>query len=241
MRKVTHLLSRFWSTDRSLTVLLGFLIINIFILQPLTELGIFRAFFVPDVLFSLILISGVMAIAKSRFITVLALAFALVTFLVRWAKNFVAGTGLMTLDTFLSIVFLGLLAVVVLLQVFREGPITMQRISGAVVVYLLLGLMWAVAYQLIELQQPGSFNFADVPAIGDTLSARLVYFSYITLTTLGYGDITAVSPIARSLAMLEGGDRSAFSSHLDSQACVHGALLQEVEVEAMCYNLSLDN
>ena len=141
--------------------------------------------------------------AKSRFITVLALAFALVTLVVRWAKIFVPSAGLATLDTLLLLVFLGMLAVIVLFQVFREGPITIQRISGAVVVYLLLGLMWALAYQLIELQQPGSFNFADVPAIGDTLSARLVYFSFVTLTTLGYGDITAVSPVARTLAMLE--------------------------------------
>ena len=141
--------------------------------------------------------------AKSRFITVLALAFALVTLVVRWAKIFVPSAGLATLDTLLLLVFLGMLAVIVLFQVFREGPITIQRISGAVVVYLLLGLMWALAYQLIELQQPGSFNFADAPAIGDTLSARLVYFSFVTLTTLGYGDITAVSPVARTLAMLE--------------------------------------
>ena len=144
-----------------------------------------------------------MAVAKSRFITVLALAFALVTLVVRWAKIFVPSAGLATLDTLLLLVFLGMLAVIVLFQVFREGPITIQRISGAVVVYLLLGLMWALAYQLIELQQPGSFNFADAPAIGDTLSARLVYFSFVTLTTLGYGDITAVSPVARTLAMLE--------------------------------------
>jgi len=142
-------------------------------------------------------------VAKSRFITVLALAFALVTLVVRWAKIFVPSAGLATLDTLLLLVFLGMLAVIVLFQVFREGPITIQRISGAVVVYLLLGLMWALAYQLIELQQPGSFNFADAPAIGDTLSARLVYFSFVTLTTLGYGDITAVSPVARTLAMLE--------------------------------------
>lgn len=125
--------------------------------------------------------------------------------MVRWAKIFVPSAGLATLDMLLSLVFLGMLAVIVLFQVFREGPITIQRISGAVVVYLLLGLMWALAYQLIELQQPGSLNFADAPAIGDTLSARLVYFSFVTLslTTLGYGDITAVSPVARTLAMLE--------------------------------------
>lgn len=205
MGKIAHYHTRFWSTDRSLTVLLGLLFINIFILQPLTELGIFRAFFVPDVLFSLILISGVMAVAKSRFITVPALVFALVTLVVRWGKIFVPSTGLATLDALLPLVFLGMLAVIVLLQVFREGPITMQRISGAVVVYLMIGLMWALAYKLVALHHPGSFNMGDLPVTeGDyDLTARLVYFSYITLTTLGYGDITAVSPVARTMAMLE--------------------------------------
>ncbi len=205
MRKVTHIFSRFWSTDRSLTVLLGLLFINIFVLNPLSELGVLRAFFLRDLLFSLILISGVMAVAKSRFITLLSVVFAIATFLVRWVKNFVPGTGLMTLDTFLSIVFLGLLAVVVLLQVFREGPITMQRISGAVVVYLLLGLIWAFAYKLVALYQPESFKFVDfpVPERDYDFTARLEYFSYITLTTVGYGDITAVHPVARTLAMLE--------------------------------------
>jgi len=115
-------------------------------------------------------------VAKSRFITVLALAFALVTLVVRWAKIFVPSAGLATLDTLLLLVFLGMLAVIVLFQVFREGPITIQRISGAVVVYLLLGLMWALAYQLIELQQPGSFNFADAPAIGDTAMATSLQY-----------------------------------------------------------------
>ncbi len=205
MRKVTHHLTQFWSTDRSLTVLLGFLIINIFILQPLIELGIFRAFFVRDILFSLLLISGVMAVAKGRFITVLTLVFALVTLVVRWGRIFVPSTSLATLDALLPLVFLGMLSVIVLLQVFREGPITMQRISGAVIVYLLLGFMWALAYKLVALHHPGSFNMGDLAVTeGDyDLTARLVYFSYITLTTLGYGDITAVSPIARTLAMLE--------------------------------------
>ncbi len=203
MRKVTHIFSRFWSTDRSLTFLLGLLFINIFVLNPLFELGVFRALIILEVLFSLILVSGVMAVAKSRFITLLAAAFALVTLVVRLANIFVPGTGLATLAFLLSLLFLGMLAVVVLFHVFREGPITVHRIMGAVVVYLLLGLMWTLAYQLIELQQPGSFNFADVPNIGETRSARLVYFSFVTLTTLGYGDITAVSPVARALAMLE--------------------------------------
>ncbi|MGE5445893.1 MAG: potassium channel family protein, partial [Ignavibacteriales bacterium] len=106
---------------------------------------------------------------------------------------------------FLVIVFLGMLSAVVIHQVFREGPITMQRIIGAVVVYLLLGLMWAFAYKLVELQRPGSFNSASLSAVEHDFDpkTRLIYFSFTTLTSVGYGDITPVHPISRSLTMLE--------------------------------------
>ncbi len=205
MRKGTDILLRFWSTDRSLTILLGLLFITIFVLQPLDDLGLIHVFFVITIVFSLILISGVMSVARSRFITVLAAMFALASFSALWMATLVPSVGLASLNDFLVIVFLGMLSVVVLHQVFREGPITMQRIMGAVVVYLLLALMWAHAYKLVELQRPGSFNSAGPSAVDHDFNpkTRLIYFSFTTLTTLGYGDITPVHPIARSLVMLE--------------------------------------
>jgi hypothetical protein len=181
------------------------LFINIFVLNSLSDFGILRRFFLREFLFSLILITGVMAVAKSRFVTVPAALVALATLLVRWTETFVPGTSVAILDALLSLVFLGMLIVVVILQVFREGPITVHRIMGAVVVYLLLGLMWAFAYKLVALYQPESFNIVHTPVPGQDYDSmeRFIYFSYITLTTLGYGDITAVTPVARSLAMLE--------------------------------------
>jgi hypothetical protein len=206
MRKGIYILFQFWSTDRSLTILLGLLFITIFVLQPLDDLGLIHVFFVITIVFSLILISGVMSVARSRFITVLAAMFALASFSALWMATLVPSVGLASLNDFLVIVFLGMLSVVVLHQVFREGPITMQRITGAVVVYLLLGLMWAHAYKLVELQRPGSFNSAGLSTVDHDFNpkTRLIYFSFTTLTTLGYGDITPVHPIARSLAILEG-------------------------------------
>lgn len=180
-----------------------------------------------------------MAIAKSRFITVLALAFALVTLVVRWAKIFVPSAGLAPLDNFLSLLFLGMLAVIVLFQVFREGPITMRRISGAVVVYLLLGIMWALAYQLIELQQPGSFNFADAPAIGDTLSPRLVYFSFVTTHYARLWRHHCSISRCSYIGYARGADRPTLSSHPDCPACIYGALLPKVNVDAMRYRSSI--
>jgi len=205
MRKGTHILFRFWSTDLGLIVLLGLLFVNIFVLQPLSDLGLIHGFFVAVIVFSLILISGVISVARSRFITVLALVLALALFLALWMATFVPSVGLASLVDFLAIVFLGMLSAVVLHQVFREGSITTERIMGAVVVYLLLALMWAFAYKLVELQQPVSFNPAGLPSLGHDFEpkTRLIYFSFATLTTVGYGDITPVHPIARSLAMLE--------------------------------------
>ena len=64
-------------------------------------------------------------------------------------------------------------------------------------------MVWALAYKLVALGDPASFSFpaADLPS--QTLTARLLYFSMTTLTTVGYGDITPINPIARSLANLE--------------------------------------
>jgi Ion channel len=67
--------------------------------------------------------------------------------------------------------------------------------------YLLLGLLWGVWYEIIELLQPGSFAVASQKAQAGL--PQLAYFSFTTLTTLGFGDIVPLSPLARSLVILE--------------------------------------
>ena len=76
---------------------------------------------------------------------------------------------------------------------------------GAVAVYLLLGLIWFQAYYVIALFAPEAFSIQGSLAPGDLESIKppLLYFSFITLTTLGYGDIVAVHPMARMLVIAE--------------------------------------
>jgi hypothetical protein len=98
---------------------------------------------------------------------------------------------------------------VIFADVLRSKQVTMNTVFGSCCVYLLLSLTWSAAYAILETVQPGSFNIALASAgeTGDalpTFDVQLVYFSLITLTTVGFGDITPVTPQARILAALEG-------------------------------------
>jgi hypothetical protein len=78
-----------------------------------------------------------------------------------------------------------------------------DRILGAVCVYLLIGLAWAKVYQTLDVVTPGSFRFPADTAWAPASLARYAYLSFITLATVGYGDVTPVTAIAGTLAWLE--------------------------------------
>jgi ion channel len=198
------LLRRYWSTDYSLTALLLFLCLNLFVVLPLGNLQIGGRLFV-SLLFSLIFISGVGAVAKSRLTTALAGGVVLAGLAVHWLRlSSVFGRSLLFLDACISTFFCTILALVVLVQVFSAGPITSHRIQGAIAAYLLFGLACAFGYNLISLEWPPAFIPPIQEAVpSEDLPLRFVYFSFVTLTTVGYGDITAVHPFARALAILE--------------------------------------
>ena len=103
----------------------------------------------------------------------------------------------------MSLAFTAIITGLTLLQAFRQGPITVYRIEGAVAACLLVAYAWALAYQLVALNDPAAFSFTP-SAPPQTLRFRLLYFSLTTLTTVAYGDITPIHPVARSLAALEG-------------------------------------
>ena len=87
-------------------------------------------------------------------------------------------------------------------QVLFAGAVDMNRIVGAICIYLLMGLIWALMYLFIAQAIPGAFNGVEQMVWYDNF-ADVAYFSYVTLTTLGYGDISPVAPIARFLVYME--------------------------------------
>jgi voltage-gated potassium channel len=93
---------------------------------------------------------------------------------------------------------------VVLSHVLSREKVTKDTLAGAAAVYLLFGLTWSLGYSLMERLSPGSFFVAATQNPDGVLSTiDFLYYSYVTLTTLGYGDLTPVTSAARSLAIFE--------------------------------------
>jgi hypothetical protein len=191
-----------WLSDPMLVALLVVLLVLIFLmpLLPVDRAGRIAI----DLFFSLLLLSGVVTLSRTRVGLWLGTAVAGSALVVRWIDRLVANVHLSEWDAVLTLATEVTLAAVLLAQIFREsGPVTIFRIAGAVVVYLLLGQVWVNLYWLLENLHPGTFHFVTTPSPSDLLG-RLVYFSYETLTTAAYGDVTPLTPVARSAANLEG-------------------------------------
>ena len=96
--------------------------------------------------------------------------------------------------------FFGVATIIIVRHLINQKVITVDLIWGAVCGYFLIGFMWGDIYSLLETIQPGSFNFGgqEVPDIDS-----LIYFSFVTLATLGYGDIVPLTKQAQSLTIIE--------------------------------------
>ena len=112
---------------------------------------------------------------------------------------------LLTLQTaaiVLGIVFLGFVTIVFITTVLSDATVTVDSLAGAVAAYLLIGITYGLAYGLIEQLMPGSFQ--DTVQPGRLLHpSEFIFFSFVTLTTVGYGDIIPWGGHARSLVILE--------------------------------------
>jgi hypothetical protein len=97
----------------------------------------------------------------------------------------------------ISLFFCGAIILKALLRTVRVSP---DEIIGTINLYLILGFVWSYVYNLVEIHIPNSFN---VTVTGDALTSKLIYFSFVTLTTLGYGDISPQRPLAEMLTVVE--------------------------------------
>jgi hypothetical protein len=199
MPKVWQSFLHFWKTDHGLSIFLVMTVLAVFVLPILFSLGIAGRLIVR-IFFSLLLISGIVSTLENKTVFWVTAGIAVIALFFRWTYPFSDSPTLEVLNYLASMTCIILFCVVILSRVLKEGPITTRRIEGAIAVYLLLGLAWAIAYEFIEYLSPGSFA-GSVTESGSFSS--WIYFSLVTLTTLGYGDIGPVHPVARALATAE--------------------------------------
>jgi hypothetical protein len=203
MRSMHRHVTQFWSEERSLTAFLILLVVEIFVIAPINVSGpVVRM--VNSVIFSMLLVTGLLTMTHRKSLQALLAMFVLLSVSTRWARLVFGMQDLIVLDGILMLLCTIGFLVIVLWQVYREGPITVHRIQGAVAAYLLVSVIFAVAYSLLEFLRPASFQMSFVLEDFDGRVTRsFYYFSVVTLTTTGYGDITPVTPMARTFVMME--------------------------------------
>ena len=192
----------FWTEDSGLTSMMillcisNFIVIPFFSKHPLIQLFI-RIFWIT------LLFAGITTLSKDKrqmriFSTILILMIG-----VNCIRFFRDNQLLLYADFMVDVASFLLLIGMVFLKVFAGGPVTIHRIVGAVVVYMLIGNLWAISFQFLYFNLPGSMQLPTASADSMPTPAAFLYFSYTTLTTTGYGDFLPVSALARTLAIIE--------------------------------------
>jgi hypothetical protein len=153
---------------------------------------------------SLVLISATNIVAKDRTIGLISLGVLIPSLLLMWVNlAYPEGTSIMIITRAFWILLLAIVAYVLLRGIIKtKGPIPRDVLWSAVALYLIFGLAWAILYSVIDLVSPGSFlhTFNRNEPLTDS---DFIYFSFVTLATLGYGEILPITAQARSFVILE--------------------------------------
>jgi len=146
--------------------------------------------------------SAVLVCSTSRRTLYIALALGIPAAITGWFGSHPNMGVPSRLEAVFSTLLFFYVVILMLRRIFRTRVVTKEVLYLAVSTYLLVGVVWTIFYIFLELLHPGSFRFPE-SSMATTFWAELYYFSFVTLTTLGYGDVTPISPMARSLAILE--------------------------------------
>jgi hypothetical protein len=181
---------------------LGFLVLATIILPVVTLSQLGRL--ALSLSFALMLIFGTFATIRHRAIIYLVVGLTISTFAVDLIIEIGRSHGLATLDTALKVASLSIMFCVTLERTLRPGRINGYRVLGGIAGYLLIGLTWAFAYQLLIERAPSAIYFE--PGVAQSFPRQpthMIYFSFTTLTTVGFGDIHPITPAARALTVAE--------------------------------------
>lgn len=177
-------------------------IIVLLLINPLIADSYGRIFL--NLTFSFLMLSIIYSLSRKKMELIAGILLATPTIGLHWLFLSGAGETEILITTLFSTAFLGYSIFIMFRSIFTALKVEKELIFGAVSLYFLLGLLWAFLYVLVLILFPGSFR---QEGLWDDSSLRIfqhfLYFSFVTLTTLGYGDIAPISAIARQLSILE--------------------------------------
>ncbi len=178
--------------------LLGSLLLML-VVYPFLETG-GRGRFLFSIFFTLILLNVVYTVASRTRVFYVVLVLTLVALALDWVGRLVELPAPALIRAGVSVLLLGLVVIVILRDVLRAEKVTAEKVTGGVCVYLILGILCAILFAALASHDPAALN---VPLERDRPMSQMLYYSFVTMTTLGYGDIFASSTAARVLASLQ--------------------------------------
>jgi hypothetical protein len=159
---------------------------------------------IEAVLLTFVLLSAVLAVGGRRRVLSWAIALLIPTLLARWANRLYPAYVPSEISLVAGLVFGALIVSQLFRFILRAPRVNTEVLCAGVAGYLTLGLLWGVAYALAARLDPNAFSSGAGPGYSPSMRGfTVLYFSFITLSTVGYGDITPASSVARMLAMTE--------------------------------------
>jgi hypothetical protein len=188
--------------DPLLTALTIMLAILMFVIAPLQAMGLLAAHYF-GIAFAPVLIATVFVVSRSpAAVAAILIAVAMIVVATLFRLRQPSPTDIY-LDTGAWMIIGLTMGIVVTRAVFAPGRITFHRIIGAVLLYLNIGITFMALFSFVALMVPNAFTGLGPLKDDLAVASNLIYFSFVTLTSVGYGDIVPLHPLARSLANIE--------------------------------------
>ena len=162
---------------------------------------------VLDLAITAVFVTAIFVISSTRKHLIIGMALMVPPLVLTWGVKLYQVPALEYIVLLSSALFFSYVASLILVDIFRSKMVTLDLIAGGICVYLFFGNICGMIYALIGRIDPNAFSIPELTAsyIGDSIGdvSSAMYFSFVTLTTLGYGDITPLNAFARTLAYLE--------------------------------------
>lgn len=162
---------------------------------------------ITHILFSIAIVLCVLLVQGNKKIFLLFFVLGIAPFLLRWARYLeIASPALLSVSLLLDALFLFSICIYIIRHFFKATEVSADVLFSAVTVYLLIGLFFGIVYSLIGATNPEAFRLPELINLHSSSPGALstyLYYSFVTLTTLGFGEITPATQFVQTVTILE--------------------------------------